>query len=77
MKRAAELLVALLVVLLLCVDGWGCASAAPDEPEPFGWCCAGACGLDAYDASTYDVCECPGLVHPVPGTIGECQERYQ
>jgi hypothetical protein len=66
-----------LVLLGLCFDGWGCGGSPPDEPEPFGWCCGGACGLDAYDADTFEVCTCAGLVHPVPGTRGECQERYQ
>lgn len=60
-------LLALLVVLLLCVDGWGCGDAEGDScpEEAYGWVCDAEC----------QECTCDGYVHPVPGTIGECRER--
>lgn len=78
-KRAAA---ALTVVLLLSVDGWGCAGHAQDiapTPEPdaagFGWCCDGICGLSAIEADLFEQCFCAGAERPAPGaSIGECVE---
>lgn len=78
-KRASELVAFLLVLGALCVDSVGCAGAVAttreSDPEPFGWCCYGICGLDPWQADTFEQCECSGLVHPVPDTRGECMER--
>lgn len=60
-----ELGVALLVVLLLSVDGFGCAGAAMCPDEHQGWACDETC----------DTCTCDGLVRPEPDTRGECLPR--
>jgi hypothetical protein len=60
----------LVLGLLLCL---GCAGSA-DQPEPFGWCCDGLCGLGADDAMLFETCSCDGVVRPVPETRGECIE---
>jgi len=58
------------IVLALALS-LGCAGAS-DDPEPFGWCCSGICGLGPEEADTFDQCTCDGIVRPVPGTPGAC-----
>lgn len=55
-------LVTLLALLLLSVDGWGCAGAAQCAPEADGW----SCSEDCSD------CWCDDVVRPEPDTIGVC-----
>jgi hypothetical protein len=64
----AELSVRLLALLLLALACGG----ATEEPEAFGWCCEGLCGLAPEDAAAFDQCTCDGIVRPVPGTRGAC-----
>jgi hypothetical protein len=73
----------LLVLLILCVDGWGCAGHAgdaysaepPSEPEEFGWCCDGLCGLSGEQADLFEQCFCVGAERPrAEGGYGECVE---
>jgi hypothetical protein len=59
------------IVLALALS-FGCAGAASEEPEAFGWCCEGLCGLAPEDAAAFDSCTCDGLVRPLPGTPGAC-----
>jgi hypothetical protein len=62
-------LAALLFVLLLCVDGWGCGGqSTPDDLG--GWCCDGLCGLTAEEKQLFDRCTCDGVVL----ANGECLE---
>lgn len=72
---AFQCLVIGLLLLLLCVNGWGCGGATErTDPQLFGWCCDGICGLTADEASLFETCECSGIVHPVPDTRGACLE---
>lgn len=62
---------ALLVVLLLSIDGWGCAGHADDrEPcaeELVGWECDDTCGE----------CSCDGAVQRDDEGRGVCVERME
>jgi hypothetical protein len=58
---------ALLVVLLLSIDGWGCAGHADDghelcDEELRGWVCDETCGT----------CSCDGHVTQAADGRGEC-----
>lgn len=55
-------LVGLALVVLLSVDGWGCAGAAMCPAEADGW----TCNEDCSD------CWCDDVVRPKADTIGEC-----
>lgn len=59
----------IVLALALCL---GCAGAAAEEPELFGWCCGDLCGLSPEDAAAFDTCTCDGIVLPLPGTLGAC-----
>lgn len=50
-----------------------CGGSGEGEPDLFGWCCDGICGLDPQEANLFERCECPnGFIRPLEGTHGEC-----
>jgi hypothetical protein len=51
------------------------ACGGSSEPEPFGWCCDGYCGLTANESAYFERCECDGVVErPEGDKRGECVE---
>lgn len=65
-----ELGLSVLVVLLLCIDGWGCAGRAESsscQDEAYGWICDAACSE----------CYCSGSVRAADDGRGECVEEDQ
>lgn len=43
---------------------------AQAEPQPFGWCCSGICGLDATDAADAGgECTCDGVIRPTENPL--------
>lgn len=63
---------AVLFMLALCVDGWGCGGSADAAEDPFqdGWCCDGICGITAQELAELDwqECTCNGIAR----ADGEC-----